>query len=302
MMRAWIPYVNLLMICLFVMAPPFASATDYVWRNVEVGGGGFAPGIVFSRAERGLAYLRTDMGGAYRWDSAARSWTPLEDSIAESSYFGIEGIAADPVDANVVYLAAGMYRHDGAAILRSPDRGKSWEVFPTTFRMGGNEDDGGLGERLAIDPNLTSSLYFGSRHDGLQRSNDSGRTWSRVDSFPVHGLGLPEVRRRTNAGLSFVVFDPRSGHRGVGSRTVFVGVADPGPEHLFLTHDGGKTWSAVGGQPRADPLSVQAALDLRGMLYVTYCNGVGPTGVTDGAVFAPRGGQRPRGPTGAACG
>ena len=42
MMRAWIPYVNLLMICLFVTAPPFASATDYVWRNVNVGGGGFA--------------------------------------------------------------------------------------------------------------------------------------------------------------------------------------------------------------------------------------------------------------------
>ena len=151
---------------------------------------------------------------------------PLEDSIAESSYFGIESIAADPGDANVVYLAAGMYRREGAAILRSPDRGKSWEVFPTTFRMGGNEDDGGLGERLAIDPNLTSSLYFGSRHDGLQRSNDSGRTWSRVDSFPVHGLGLPEVRRRTNAGLSFVVFDPRSGHRSDGWRRFPIQHAD----------------------------------------------------------------------------
>src|SRR5689334_2283881 len=35
-----------------------ASAADYVWRNVKVDGG-FAPGIVFSRAERGLAYLPT---------------------------------------------------------------------------------------------------------------------------------------------------------------------------------------------------------------------------------------------------
>jgi hypothetical protein len=90
MMRAWMAYVNLLMTSLFVTAPPVASAADYVWRNVKVGGGGFAPGIVFSRAERGLAYLRTDMGGAYRWDAAARSWKPLEDSIAESNYFGVE--------------------------------------------------------------------------------------------------------------------------------------------------------------------------------------------------------------------
>jgi len=39
-----------------------------------------------------------------------------------------------------------------AAILRSHDKGKSWQVFPVSFRMGGNEDGRGLGERLAIDP------------------------------------------------------------------------------------------------------------------------------------------------------
>ena len=37
------------------------AAAPYRWTNVTVGGGGFAPGIVFSPAERGLAYLRTDM-------------------------------------------------------------------------------------------------------------------------------------------------------------------------------------------------------------------------------------------------
>src|SRR5882757_351505 len=188
-------FVGVVAILLQVAAAPAAAAGDYVWRNVKVGGGGFAPAIVFSRVERGLAYLRTDMGGAYRWDAGARGWIPLEDSISESSYFGIESIAADPIDANVVYLAAGMYRRAGAAILRSHDRGNTWEVFPTTFRMGGNEDGRGLGERLAIDPNSTSTLYFGSRHDGLQRSLDSGRSWSVVATFPVRGRGLPEGGR-----------------------------------------------------------------------------------------------------------
>ena len=262
-----------------------AIADDYVWRNVKVGGGGFAPSIVFSRVERGLAYLRTDMGGAYRWDAADRSWKPLEDSIAQSSYFGIESIAADPVDANVVYLAAGMYRREDAAILRSHDRGNTWEVFPTTFRMGGNEDGRGLGERLAIDPNLTSTLYFGSRHDGLQRSRDSGRTWSAVAAFPVRGRGLPPLGQKTNAGISFVVIEPASGSRGMGSRTVFVGVADPGEQHLYRSDDGGETWSAIAGQPGAGLLPVQAELDAGGVLYVTFSNGVGPTGVTAGAVF-----------------
>jgi hypothetical protein len=40
----------------------------YVWKNVTVVGGGFISGIVFSRVEKGLAYVRSDMGGFYRWD------------------------------------------------------------------------------------------------------------------------------------------------------------------------------------------------------------------------------------------
>lgn len=77
-----------------VSARPAASqASPYEWRNVRVGGGGFAPGIVFSTVERGLAYLRTDMGGAYRWDAAKARWLPLQDDESEPSYMGIESIA-----------------------------------------------------------------------------------------------------------------------------------------------------------------------------------------------------------------
>ena len=85
-----------------------AQAPAYLWRNATVGGGGFAPDIIFSRAERGLAYLRTDMGGVYRWSARRQSWIPLEDGLPQSSYFGIESIAADPVNPNVVYVAAGI--------------------------------------------------------------------------------------------------------------------------------------------------------------------------------------------------
>ena len=51
---------------LLALAPPAAAVppTPYHWSNVVVGGGGFAPGIVFSPVEPGLAYRRTDMGGA----------------------------------------------------------------------------------------------------------------------------------------------------------------------------------------------------------------------------------------------
>jgi photosystem II stability/assembly factor-like uncharacterized protein len=254
-----------------------APAIPYAWRNVVIGGGGFEPNIVFSPVEKGLAYLRTDMGGAYRWNPVSQRWIPLEDALAESSYFGIESIAPDPRDSNTVYLAAGMYHGGPAAILRSSDRGASWSVFPTPFKMGGNEDGRGLGERLAIDPKRTSTLLFGSRHDGLWRSDDKGRSWHKVESFPWRGLG-PPADWHSHGGVSFVLFDARS-------RSVFAGVADPTEQHLFRSHDGGQTWSPVAGGPGANMLPVKAAIDAKGILYVDYCTGIGPNGIEDGAVW-----------------
>src|SRR5581483_3685197 len=175
-----------------------------------------------------------------------------------------------------------------------------------------NEDGRGLGERLAVDPQDTDIVYFGSRHDGLQRSVDRGRSWSRVTPFPVAGLGRPAARQ-THAGISFVVFGSRDrgGSEGGGSHnadsgndsgggggkvsdsggnmptsTLFVGVADPGQHHLFRSVDAGVSWQAVPGEPRGDLLPVRAQLAGNGILYLTYSNGIGPNGVTDGAVFA----------------
>lgn len=262
-----------------------AAAAAYRWTNVKVGGGGFVPGIVFSPVEPGLAYLRSDMGGLYRWEKAQGRWLPLQDGMAQSSYQGVESVAPDPVEPDVVYAAVGMYRRDPSPILRSPDRGATWDVFSVAFRMGGNEDGRGVGERLAVDPNHTAILYFASRHDGLQRSVDHGRNWARVESFPLPGRG-PPTGRGTNTGLSFVVFDPASGGQGAASRRIFVGSADPGEgDHLFQSDDGGATWRAVAGQPRTDLLPVKAQIDDRGVLYLAYSNGAGPNGVTDGAVF-----------------
>jgi hypothetical protein len=276
--------VALLCVFLWTGTRPTA-AEDYVWRDVKVGGGGYIPNIIFSPVERGLAYLRTDMGGIYRWEADKWVWLPLQDDNPEPNYRGIESIAPDPVDPNVVYAAVGTYRIGPSAILRSNDRGDHWKIVPVPFRMGGNEEGRGLGERLAVDPNDRSVLYFGSRYDGLQRSTDDGTTWSKVASFPVSGLGVPDRRERPHAGLSFVVFDPASGAEGTPSRTIFVGVADPGDHHLLRSDDAGLTWTAVAGEPRGDLLPAQAQLDHKEILYIAYSNSMGPYGVTGGAVF-----------------
>lgn len=256
----------------------------YAWHNVRIGGGGFTPGVLYSSAEKGLAYLRTDVGGAYRWDEALQTWVPLQDAIWQDSYLGVESLAPDPINPDIVYLAGGMYSSLPSAILRSSDRGRTWTIVPAPFAMGGNEDGRGLGERLAIDPNRSSTLFFGSRHDGLWRSDDSAASWTKVASFPLPGLGAPQPRH-SHGGIAFVILDPTSGALGAGSKTIFAGVADPGPNHLFRSDDGGQHWQLVPGGPNAALLPVKAAVDSRGFLYVDYCDGIGPSGITDGAVW-----------------
>ncbi len=60
----------------------FGQTAQYTWRNVQVVGGGFVPGIVFSQTEPNLVYARTDIGGAYRLDPSTNRWVPLLDSIS----------------------------------------------------------------------------------------------------------------------------------------------------------------------------------------------------------------------------
>ncbi|MDQ0837047.1 hypothetical protein [Sphingomonas faeni] len=274
--------ITAMMALLAVQGPAWSQdAVRYRWTNVKVGAGGYAPNIVFSPAERGLAYLRTDMGGAYRWDDQKRRWLPLQDGNATPSYMGIESIAPDPRNPEIVYMAAGMNAREPAAILRSADRGRTWRTTSVPFAMGGNEDGRGLGERLAIDPNQTRRLFFGSRHDGLWRSDDAGATWVKVAGFPVLGLGQP-VGRKTHGGVAFVAIDASSGSSGTPSRRIWAGVADPGASHLYRSDDGGETWAVVSGPAL---LAAKGVIDRRGVLWVGYASGLGPSGIKTGAVW-----------------
>jgi hypothetical protein len=165
-----------------ITTPPPSVA--YRWKNVVIRGGGFVSGVVFSTTQKGLVYVRTDVGGAYRSDDSGDHWIPLTDRFdrEESSYLGIESVALDPEDPNKLYLAEGMYSADWggpSAIFRSNDKGKTFEKTSMPFKMGGNDNGRGVGERLAVDPNIGSVLFFGSRKAGLWRSADAGATWTR---------------------------------------------------------------------------------------------------------------------------
>ncbi|MFC5665268.1 RICIN domain-containing protein [Kitasatospora misakiensis] len=249
---------------------------SYAWKNAPVAGGGYVTGLVFNQKEKGLLYARTDMGGAYRWDTGAEQWIPLTDWVGEKDWnlLGIESLATDPVDPNRLYLAAGTYTNDWAgngAILRSSDRGRTFQRTDLPFKLGGNEDGRGAGERLVIDPADHNTLLLGTRKNGLWRSTDQGATWSQVSSFPV------KDGASSGTGISFVTYGP------AGSRTVYAGVADKSTS-LYRSTDGGNTWQAVSGQPTGQ-LPQHGVLSGDGSLYLTYTDKPGPNDVTAGSVW-----------------
>lgn len=272
------------------------AATDptvYRWHNVAIGGGGFVTGIVFHPREKGLAYVRTDVGGAYRWDESARQWVAITDWLGRDdvNLVGIESIAIDPSDPKRVYLAAGTYtgpKTGNGAILRSADQGRSFQRTDLPFKLGGNEMGRGNGERLAVDPNDGHVLFFGSRGAGLWRSDDAGATFAEVKSFPEAAKSDAAGVQTAWAGLQhvgivFVVFDPAGGKPGVPTPKLYAGVSTR-ETSLYESADAGRTWSAVKSQPHGlRPNHMARAGD--GTFYLSYGDEPGPDTMHEGAVW-----------------
>jgi photosystem II stability/assembly factor-like uncharacterized protein len=269
-----------------------ADSEPYAWHSVQIGGGGYVSGLVFHPREKGLYYARTDVGGAYRWDDTAKQWIPLTDWLGaeDANLSGIESLALDPNDTSRVYLAAGTYTSDragNAAILRSGDRGRTFQRADLPFKLGANELGRGNGERLVVDPNDGHILFLGSPGAGLWRSADSGGHWTKVDAFPAVATSLAATAqnnwRRQPIGIVFVVYEPTSGKAGRPTQTLYAGVSTQ-QTSVFRSTDGGAHWSAVPGQPVGlRPNHMNRASD--GAWYLSYGDEPGPDSMNDGAVW-----------------
>lgn len=278
----------------------------YTWKSVQIVGGGFVDGIIFHPTAKNIRYARTDMGGAYRWNATADRWQPILDWVPykDRNLMGIESIAVDPLDPNRVYVACGTYTNantPNGAILRSDDRGHTFQRTNVPFKFGGNEDGRGNGERLDVDPVDGRVLYLGTRHDGLWRSGDRGATWARVTSFPDVTEAVPptplrqpgETRQQywqrrpvRGSGIVFVKFGkPNAAHtKNQPGQTIYVGVSLMNLSNLFVSNDSGDSWHAIPGEP-TKYRPTRAALSMDGFLYVAYGTGPGPSRMTDGALW-----------------
>ena len=301
-----------------------ANAAGYTWSNVYTGGGGgYIPNIIFNPSQQNLIYARTDIGGAYKWNPTTTRWIPLMDWVTWANWneLGVESLATDPVNPNNLYIMAGLYTNSfttqNGTLLISNNQGNTFTQVSMPFKVGGNMPARNMGERLAVDPNLNSVLFFAARSgNGLWESTNSGATWSQVTSFPTPGTYAVEpgnVYSGDIIGPAWVVFDPRSGSAGKATQTIYVGVAQPDGTNIYVTKNGGTTWAPVAGQPTCTLTGAQTTgtvactngatwsvasdapgpgffpdravlAPTTGMLYITYSNGAGPYDGTMGDV------------------
>jgi hypothetical protein len=279
-----------------------AQAQSYSWQNVQMVGGGYVDGIVAHPAQQGLFYAKTDVGGAYRYNSATGTWIPLNDwtPSASNGWIGVDSIAVDPGNANMVFMSVGAYDSwayvPAGAILVSSNQGASFTAHQMPFPMGSNNTGRDAGERLQVDPNNGNVLFYGTRNDnlptpynnglnGLWTSTDKGTTWTQVaagNAPPLSGNG-------SGAGIVFTAFYKPSLANG-RTQTIFAGVSDSNaPSTLYVSTDAGAHWSAVSGGPGATASSSMypnhGLIGPDGNLYITYGNSPGPYGMSSGQVW-----------------
>jgi len=273
---------SVLAVPLLTAGPASAAAgSQYNWSNVTIGAGGFVTGVVYNPTQPGLAYLRTDIGGLYRWNAFTQTWTPLLDSTTFQNWneLGVDSVATDPIHPNRVFAAVGQYAYswndaNSSAILSSDDYGKTWQTFTVPFEIGSNDQGRDSGERLVVDPNDDNVLYYGTENDGLWKSTNGGKTWAKDTLFPDAGSN-------SAAGLQFVTFDQTEHHVGTPTQHIVVGDADT--SSLYETTDGGSTWSKITTGPGTVPIKAQFASN--GDMYVVYDQYVGPDWMGTGKLY-----------------
>jgi xyloglucan-specific exo-beta-1,4-glucanase len=258
------------------------------WTNAKFGGGGYVTGLVFHPTSANILYARTDVGGAYRWSPSTLAWVPITDGFGGSEGFhhGVESIALDPNDDQIVYMVTGMYNSADATarLYRSSDRGDHWTHVDLPFSAGGNNNGRAIGERLMVDPNKPSTLFFGSRTAGLWKSVDAGTTWAQVGALSTTRMNADQISAAGGhvMGVELVVYDTATRGTGTATQSLFAAVA---PDYagvaglsasLYKSTNGGASWTAV-----ATPVSgyhiphmVRAA---DGRFYVVFTQGAGPS-------------------------
>lgn len=267
------------------------------WDTLRMGGAGFVSGIVRGKSEM---YLRTDVGGAYRYDYEQKRWVQLFGFINEDDrgLLSCKGIAIDPTDDLTAYFLCGCaYFSDAKTVIfKTTDGGKTFTSVDVTehIQVHGNGDGRECIEPIAVDPDNPDTIYAGgdvtAGKSALIKSTDGGKSWKPVEGYDALGLFTGELKYPKWTDHMVRGTEPTKEYNqqnGIGcvyieGGKVYVGTSVKGEPNVHVASVKDDKFEAVKALPHENyPLSITS--DHNGNLFFTYIGGLAFAGASGGA-------------------
>ena len=267
------------------------------WDTLRMGGAGFVSGIVKGQNEM---YLRTDVGGAYRYDYEQNRWVQLFGFINEDDrgLLSCKGIAIDPTDDMTAYFLCGCaYFSDAKTVIyKTTDGGKTFTGVDVTehIQVHGNGDGRECIEPIAVDPDNTDTIYAGgdvtAGKSALIKSTDGGKTWKPVEGYDKLGLFSGELKYPSWTDHMVRGTEPAklyNEQNGIGcvyieGGKVYVGTSVKGEPNVHVASVKDDKFEPIKALPNTNyPLSITS--DHNGNLFFTYIGGLAFAGASGGA-------------------
>jgi uncharacterized protein (TIGR03437 family) len=224
------------------------------------------------------AFAGTAEGGVWKTTDGGANWLPLTDMQPS---LAIGSLAIDPENPDTIYAGTGEGNFNGdayfgAGVLQSTDGGLTWTVLgedifaglaigaiavsPTNSRVliaGADagiyvSSDGGVswtnatsgvvaGTAVAFHPadgnEVWAGVYPSAGQSAVYHSTDGGVTWTPVSSIPLPASGIGRV------AIAVAPSNPQVIYLGISGQN-FVSTLTGDMLGMFVSHDGGNTWSS----------------------------------------------------------
>lgn len=164
----------------------------YEYKNLPIPGGGYVTGFLYHRKKRDVLYIRTDIGGTYRFDEEEQKWVSLISHVTMkdlSETFPIS-MALDEANPAMLYIACGVNAEKSGVLAISQDYGEHFRYEKIPVMVHGNLSGRGTGERLIVDNRDPQKLYYASQQEGLWVTEDQGKAWRKLAALPEEHLAF----------------------------------------------------------------------------------------------------------------
>ena len=165
----------------------------------------------------------------YKTEDGGTNWSQI--ATVGGGWDGpIQDMVMDPSNPEILYTGNQMFygNDDFGGIFQSIDSGLSWTKLKNQAVI-----------EIAIDPQNSMVIYYGTCKHGLYKSSDCGNSWDQINTGLGSGTELPYI--------GDIVIDPAN------TNNIYVGLQNsfysnqPGVQNngVYQSIDGGLTWEAM---------------------------------------------------------